>query len=723
MTARWAWLTFVVAWHQAGAQATGVVWGMVRDSAGTPVARARVQVLRASVSAFTDATGRYRIAAAPSGAYALRVGALAYFPDTAVVTIPAGDSIEADFVLRLQPLMLRAVVVTASKRPESLADVPASVDIVSDTDIARRAVSTVDEAVDKAPGVQILNGQINIRGSTGYVQGLGSRVLLLVDGVPVNEGDRGGIDWDMVPVDNVARVEVLKGAGSSLYGSAALGGVVNLITRDIPDGLHVRARFTGGAYANPPDSVWSFRNYTGYRGGGDLLTSFGTDRFRGALSVGGRHSDGYRQQDQSDHWQVAGKGDWLADSVTTFEVTGAWSSSQFQVPLQWCAQGQCDDRGQAFQPFLVSLADTGDHTRSDKGYLTATVTRTPRDHLTWIARASWLRTHFTDFQPGNTDFSIADRVGAEGRLVTRPTPDQTVTVGGEASESDVTSDFFHDHTQEQYAVYGEAERVAGSVRFTGGARIDFLAVDGVGLSAVVSPHAGVVIPSGSGLWRASVGRGFRAPSLAEQFVTTVVAPFTIVPNPDLSPETAWSGELGNAATLTSWLHTDAALFLTEASDLIEPAVTTASLQIQFQNVQRARLAGFDLSVTATPFTPRLATTLAYTYLDARELAHDTVPNRALAFRPRHLVTLSADYSLGPLSLGADFRYSSRFDRVDLFEQDRRVAARVLDLRAGWLAGPVELRVLATNVLNYIYNLVPRTLEPVRAVTATVTYIY
>ena len=613
-------------------------------------------------------------------------------------------------------------MVTASKRPESLADVPVSVAIVSDTDIARRAVSTIDEAVDKAPGVQLLNGQINIRGSTGYVQGLGSRVLLLVDGVPVNEGDRGGIDWDMVPVDNVARVEVVKGAGSALYGSAALGGVVNLITREIPDGLHARARLTAGAYANPPDSIWSFRNYTGYRGGADLLASFGSDRFRGALSVGGRHSDGYRQQDQSDHWQIAGKGDWLADPVTKVEATGAWSSNQFQVPLQWCAQGQCNDRGQAFQPFLISLADTGDHTRSDKGYLTATVTRTPDEHLTWIARASWLRTHFTDFQPGNNDFSIADRWGAEGRLITRPTPDQTVTVGGEASESDVTSDFFHDHTQEQYAVYGEAERVTGIVRVTGGARIDFLAVDGVGLSAVVSPHLGVVLPSGSGVWRASVGRGFRAPSLAEQFVTTVVAPFTVVPNPDLSPETAWSFELGNSNAPTPWLRTDVAVFLTQASDLIEPTVIDSLLRIQFQNVERARLAGIDLTVTATPVS-RLTTTLAYTYLDARELAHDTVPNRPLAFRPRHLVTLSADYSLGPLSLGADFRYSSRFDRVDLFEQDPRVPAKVLDLRAGWAVGPVEIRVLATNVLNRIYNLVPRTLEPVRAVTATVAYIY
>src|SRR5207249_8876710 len=101
-------------------------------------------------------------------------------------------------------------------------------------------------------GVQFLYGQVNIRGSTGYVQGLGSRVLLLVDGVPANQGDRGGINWDLVPLDEVQRVEIVKGAGSSLYGSAALGAAVNLLTPDIEPGFHAGLRATGGSYANRP---------------------------------------------------------------------------------------------------------------------------------------------------------------------------------------------------------------------------------------------------------------------------------------------------------------------------------------------------------------------------------------------------------------------------------------------------------------------------------------
>src|SRR5207249_10970928 len=106
------------------------------------------------------------------------------------------------------------------------------------------------------------NGQVNIRGSTGFVEGLGSRVLLLVDGVPANQGDRGGINWDIVPLQDVQGVEIVKGAGSSLYGSAAFGGVVHVLTRHIEPGFHGRARATAGAFANPPYDVWRFRDYT-----------------------------------------------------------------------------------------------------------------------------------------------------------------------------------------------------------------------------------------------------------------------------------------------------------------------------------------------------------------------------------------------------------------------------------------------------------------------------
>ncbi len=721
MTSRLAFAAALLIATPATAQQTGTIVGTVRDTSGAPVTGAKVEAVGAAFT-LTGQDGRFRLREVPAGHAHLRVAAFAFQLDSTDVTVPAGDSVTWNVTLKGGVFYLPGLVVTAGKRPESLENVAASVDVLSDTAIARRAVNTVDEAVNRVPGVQFINGQVNIRGSSGFEQGLGARVLLLVDGVPMNEADRAGIDWDLVPVDDAERIEIVKGAGSSLYGSAALGGVVNIITRDIPEGIHGRVRFFGGGFANPPDSLWKFRNFTGMQGGGSLTGSFGTDQVRGALTVGGRHSDGYRQQDASDYLQVAGRGEWLPDPVTHVRFTGTWATHQYQVPLAWCGQNRCANmRGLAYQPFLVDTADSGNHTRSDHGYLTATVTRTPDENTTWMGRASWLRTHFTDFQKAGDDFAVADRFGAEGRIVTTPSPDQTVTVGGELTDNQVTSDLFGNHTQEQFAAYGEAERVVGKVRLTAGVRADFLADDGAGLSAVISPRVAAVLPSTLGIWRASVGRGFRAASMGEKFVTTPVPPFEVVPNPSLHAETAWTGEIGNTAVITPWLSTNAAIFYTRATDYISPELVGDS--IQFQNVQRARLAGVDISLAASPLTPRLTTSVAYTYLDAWELATNSTPGQPLAFRPRHLVTLSADYAVGPASVGADFRYSSRFERVELYETDSRVAAKTLDLRAGWRFGQFDVRLLATNALNYIYALAPRTLEPVGTVTMTVTYVY
>jgi outer membrane receptor protein involved in Fe transport len=232
---------------------------------------------------------------------------------------------------------------------------------------------------------------------------------------------------------------------------------------------------------------------------------------------------------------------------------------------------------------------------------------------------------------------------------------------------------------------------------------------------------GAVFQSHVGVTRASGGRGFRAPSLAERFVSTVVSGFAVVPNPALKPETARSFEIGHHTTVGP-VEADAAVFWTEADQLIEPAVDQVAVQIQFQNLARARLAGLDLAATAVPL-PGLTTAVAYTFLDARELEQPSRPSRPLAFRPRHLLTLGADYRIGPATLGADFRYVSRMERVELFDGDARVSAKVVDLRAALARGPLTARLLVTNALNYIYTLVPRTLAPVRAVSLTVSWEY
>ncbi len=713
------------------AQGTAVVFGTVRDTLGQPLP-GTVQLVGSALARVADARGRYRLEL-PPGRVIVRIGYIGYRSVEDTLTLSPGDSVERVYRLVAVAFELQPTIVTAAKRSQLLDQSTTSVALVSDTDLAHRAVETVDEAVNRAPGVLFLNGQVNIRGSSGFVEGLGSRVLLLVDGVPANQGDRGGIDWDMVPLADVARVEVVKGAGSSLYGSAALGGVVNIITREIPLGFHARLRATGGAYANPPFDVWRFRDYTGALEGLDGTASYGRGPLRGSLTLGGRHSDGYREQDRSDQWEMSGKAEWLPRPGTRVTTSGAWTSHQYQVFPTWCVATAlpgarpCDTRGQAFQPFLIDSSGAGSYTRSNKGYFTATLDRTVSTHFSWQARGSWLRTHFTDVNPD--DWAVSNRLGAELRGVGRNASGRVATAGVEAARSDVTSDIFGQHTQNQLGLYGEVEQLLGRTRLTAGTRVDYLDVDGSNATGVLSPRVGLVFPSRVGTWRASVGRGFRAPTLAERYVNTQAFGFEVIPNPGLHPETAWSFEAGNSAALSSWGRLDAALFWTEARRLLEPtfvrvvdSVTKDTAQkIQIQNVSRARLRGLDASLAVTPL-PALTATIAYLFLNARDVADDSL----LAFRPKHLLTLSADYRWRTLSVGGDFRYTSRIERIELepvFGRDPRVSAKVLDLRAGWQQGSLTARLLVTNALNYIYNLVPRTLEPVRTASVVLTWTY
>ena len=707
----------------------GVVRGAVRDTRGAPIHGAVVGVPGTTLFSLTDQSGRYRLAPVPAGEVRVRAAAIGFAPAAATVVVSSADSTMADFTLEPSPLELTPLDVVSTKVPR-FGDRPAtSVAQLTDEDIARRAVNTVDEAVDKAAGVQMLNGQINIRGSTGYVQGLNSRVLLLVDGVPMNQGDRGGINWDLLPVDEIARVDILKGAGSSLYGSAALGGVVNLTTRDIPDGMHARVRLTGGMFGDPPHEIWRFRNGPGLQGGGDVAASYGTPTFAGRFTGGARHSDGYREQDERDHWQLAGKARWQAAPRTRVDLSGAWAVDRYEVPLSWCSRGECDDRGQVFQPFKVDTTERGARTDSRKGYVAGQIRSVVSERLAWQARGSWLRTHFIDVRRSTSEFGIGNRFGAEARVEAHPDSARTVLVGGEATFSDVSSDIFGNHSQSEFAAYAESEQGVGTARVSAGARIDFLAVDGGSLSAVVSPRIGGTLPTGGGgVMRASVGRGFRAPTMAERFVRTVALGFEVIPNPNLRPETAWSFELGHTSPpLFGAMRLDAAVFWTEARDLIEPTLVADSSgppRIQLQNVATARIAGLDASILAAPIPERLTTTLAYTYLSSRRHIAGGA-DAPLAFRPKHLLTVAVDYTPGAIGVGAEFRYASRPERIELegFVDPRRVPVKVVDLRAAWSRGPLEVRLLVANALNYIYNLVPETLAPVRTMTVTAIWSY
>ena len=145
------------------------------------------------------------------------ISATDYYSDTIQIT---SNRIEA---IRLRPLIqvqdLGPVVVAASRRPQSVQELTISLDIIKPELIANKGITDLEQAVDQVPGAYAMDGQVSIRGGSGFTYGAGSRVLVLWNEIPLLSADAGDAKWSSIPIENVQQIEVIKGASSVLYGS------------------------------------------------------------------------------------------------------------------------------------------------------------------------------------------------------------------------------------------------------------------------------------------------------------------------------------------------------------------------------------------------------------------------------------------------------------------------------------------------------------------------
>lgn len=141
---------------------------------------------------------------------------------------------------------LKGITVTATRQAESLKDVPANVQVITEKDIKLRNVQTASDAVAMATGVSASNsveGTVNLRGYNS------KNILVLVDGQQMNTAWDGDVDWNMIPVENIRKIEVVSGGQSALYGGRAVGGVINIMTKsEKRDGVHGSAVVSYGSH-------------------------------------------------------------------------------------------------------------------------------------------------------------------------------------------------------------------------------------------------------------------------------------------------------------------------------------------------------------------------------------------------------------------------------------------------------------------------------------------
>jgi iron complex outermembrane receptor protein len=231
----------------AASVATPIVTGVIRDSLGNALPNVQVIVAEAGRSTTTGTDGRFSFRGLPTGEYHLTALLVGYRPGHAVVTVPAaGAEIQVSIVMAATPLRLQAVNVTASPTGTEPARVAQATVEVSGLALQRSLANTIAQSLGGEPGVAVrLNGPATmpvIRGLTG------DRVLVLQDGA--RTGDLSAATSDHgTTVDplTASRMEVVRGPASLLYGNNALGGVVNVITDDIPTAVPSHLQGYAGA--------------------------------------------------------------------------------------------------------------------------------------------------------------------------------------------------------------------------------------------------------------------------------------------------------------------------------------------------------------------------------------------------------------------------------------------------------------------------------------------
>ena len=294
------------------ARADAIVRGRVIDATTRrPVAGAEVGLTGpVSVIIRADEHGAWRSASLPDGRYLLRVRSVGFSLHTSVVDLVPGTEIERVIPLEVVPFALDRIVVTASRREQTLKDVAITTELVSRDDIERSGATDLASVLTEQTGIELQGG--HPAGTGVMLQGLGSeRVLILLDGQPIVGRISGVFDVSRVPVSVIERIEVVKGPQSTLYGSEAMGGVVNIITRS-PDATTFGANAM--LFAGTQGRVDGAAGIVAGRG--PLAASLDVSR-RVTETTPGRAEDGGALAARSD---LAAKVRWARDTALSLEA-------------------------------------------------------------------------------------------------------------------------------------------------------------------------------------------------------------------------------------------------------------------------------------------------------------------------------------------------------------------------------------------------------------------
>ena len=237
------------------AQSHSLVKGKLTDASNSdPVAFANIGVKGKSGGTFTDNDGNYKLEI-EKGEHIIVFSCIGYEKLERAISVSGdGKPIILNVLINPTTQELNTVIVSGSKYEQKVEESIATIDVLKAQSIQSSNPSSVDQAIDKIPGIAIVDNEPQIRGGSGFSSGLGSRVMVMVDEIPMMRGDAGRPDWGFLPVDDVEQIELVKGASSVVYGSSAITGAINIRTVYPKSTPETKVNSFIGIYSAPPRS-------------------------------------------------------------------------------------------------------------------------------------------------------------------------------------------------------------------------------------------------------------------------------------------------------------------------------------------------------------------------------------------------------------------------------------------------------------------------------------
>ena len=725
----------------AYAQPTGVLKGKVTSAERKdPLSSATIRSLNNSAKGtVTDIDGIYSLVL-DTGYQTLYCEYLGAMPDTFIVRIRPDAITEKNIMLATSSEELKTVVVSSGKFNQKLEELTVSMEVLKPSLINNKNTTSIETALEQVPGLSIIDNDPQIRGGSGFTFGVGSRVAIVVDGIPMLSGDAGRPEWSYLPVENIEQVEVIKGSSSVLYGSSAINGVISLRTAYPRTEPKTIINVSAGGYSMPqaPAGNWykpatlpvfsninflhsriinknldlviggNFNVDPGYIGPAPKFPNLPND-LKKALML----TDSIPTFTNSDMLRIRGRVN-ANLRYRNRKVPGLYYGINTNVMLNktnmvlaWQDDSAGLYRGYPGAVFLEqqTFYNIDPYIKYDKG--------------NGVSHSLVTRVFHTDDQITNNQSTKGTLYYGEYQLQRKYTGTGLTFTGGVVSTVAQTRAQLYDSSGTpnnktvNAAGYLQADKKLWDVlNLSGGVRYEYFKTNN--LPDVSQPifRAGASLKVLQGTWiRTSVGDGFRYPTITERYISTKAGLFGVFPNPGLQPETSRNFEIGLKQGFKfgdCMGYLDIAGFQQNYHNTIEylfgqwnPSFSLVGFK--FVNTGDSRVSGLDVSLAcATPESNKnfgIMVLAGYTYIDPVSLTPNRIYARyktlggttdsvsfksssmdttgnVLKYRFKHLLKADVEVRIHQFAIGASYRYYSKMQNIDKAFSDIEVLTRV-----------------------------------------------